>query len=75
MQFEALNLPVWKTRGYSFEIAKLQGAYRIYLKRLGKYYMRNENGVKLRFITDVPDEIEYYDLAYKNQTPIIAVYQ
>jgi len=70
MIFENLLIPVWKTRDYSFEIAKLQGTYLIYLKRLGKFYMKNENGVKLKFSTQGMDEESFYDKAYRERRGI-----
>jgi len=72
MIFENLLIPVWKTRDYSFEIAKLQGTYLIYLKRLGMFYMKNENGVKLKFSARDAKEEEFYTKVYKEKKGISA---
>lgn len=72
MLFETLLIPVWKTRDYSFEIAKLQGTYQIYLKRLGKFYMKNEQGVKVKFSARDAKEEEFYTKVYKEKKSIAA---
>lgn len=72
MIFETLLVPAWKTRDYSFDLTTLKGTYLIYLKRLGKFYMKNEHGVKFRFSAkDVADEA-FYDEVYKKGKSISA---
>lgn len=70
MILEAFNIPVWKTRDYSLDIAKLNGVYRIYLKRLGKYYMKNEHGIKMKFSAKNSADEVFYDKAYADQSTI-----
>lgn len=72
MILEAFNIPVWKTKDYALDIAKLNGVYRIYLKRLGKYYMRNEHGIKMKFSAKDAKEEAFYDKVYKENKSIDA---
>lgn len=70
MKFEAINIPVWKTRDYILDVAKIHGVYRIYLKRLGKFYMKNEHGIKVKFSAKDAKEDEFYTKVFKENRAI-----
>lgn len=70
MNFEAINIPVWKTKDYILPIESLHGVYHIYLKRMGKFYMRNEKGIVVKFRARDAKEDEFYTKVYKEKRSI-----
>jgi len=72
MIFEAINIPVWKTRAYILPIESLRGVYHIYLKRLGIFYMKNEKGIVVKFSARDAKEDEFYTKVYKEKKSIAA---